>query len=150
LGTIAPGLSPGTLTFANNLSLDNGAILNYELSGTDTTVGGGINYLSSISGNLTLGGTLNVTETVAGSFLSAVEGDSWRIFSYTGTLTTGVFSLGTMPTLSSGNSFAIDTSTANQVNLVVVPEPAAIATAALGLGLLGAAGVRRRLRRAGR
>jgi fibronectin-binding autotransporter adhesin len=149
LGTIAPGLSPGTLTFANNLSLGSGSIVNYELSGTDTTVGSGINDLSSVSGNLTLAGTLNVTETVAGSFLSAVEGDSWRIFSYTGTLTTGVFSLGTMPTLSSGNSFAIDTSTANQVNLVVVPEPAAIATAALGLGLLGAAGVRRRLRRAG-
>jgi fibronectin-binding autotransporter adhesin len=148
LGTIAPGLSPGTLTFANNLSLGSGSIVNYELSGTDTTVGSGINDLSSVSGNLTLAGTLNVTGI--GSFLSANVGDSWRLFDYTGLLTDNGLSLGTMPTLSSGNSFAIDTSTANQVNLVVVPEPAAIATAALGLGLLGAAGVRRRLRRAGR
>jgi fibronectin-binding autotransporter adhesin len=145
LGKIAPGLSPGTLTFANNLSLDNGAILNYELSGTDTTVGGGINDLSSISGNLTLGGTLNVTETVAGSFLSAVEGDSWRIFSYTGTLTTGVFSLGSMPTLSDGKTFQVDTSTANQVNLVVVPEPATIVTVIAGLGMLGMVAARRRI-----
>ena len=148
LGTIAPGLSPGTLTFANNLSLSSGSIVNYELSGTDTTVGSGINDLSSVSGNLTLAGTLNVTGI--GSFLSANVGDSWRLFDYTGLLTDNGLSLGTMPTLPSGNSFAIDTSTANQVNLVVVPEPAAIATAALGLGLLGAAGVRRRLRRAGR
>ena len=148
LGTIAPGLSPGTLTFANNLSLGSGSIVNYELSGTDTTVGSGINDLSSVSGNLTLAGTLNVTGI--GSFLSANVGDSWRLFDYTGLLTDNGLSLGTMPTLSSGNSFAIDTSTANQVNLVVVPEPAAIATAALGLGLLGSAGVRRRLRRAGR
>lgn len=146
LGTIAPGLSPGTLTFANNLSLDNGSILNYELSGTDTTVGGGINDLSSISGNLTLGGTLNVTETVAGSFLSATEGDSWRLFSYTGTLTTGVFSLGSMPTLSSGKTFQVDTTTANQVNLVVVPEPATIVTVMVGLGMLGIVAARRRIR----
>jgi len=147
LGTIAPGLSPGTLTFANNLSLDSGSILSYELSGTDTTVGSGINDLSSVTGNLTLGGTLNVTETVAGSFLSAVEGDSWRIFSYSGSLTGGGLSLGSVPTLSSGKSFQIDTSTANQVNLVVVPEPATIVTVMAGLGMLGMVAARRRLRR---
>ena len=39
LGTIAPGTSPGTLTFENNLSLGSGSILDYELSGTDMTVG---------------------------------------------------------------------------------------------------------------
>lgn len=147
LGTIAPGASPGTLSFANDLSLDTGSILSYELSGTNTTVGSGINDLSSVLGNLSLDGTLNVTETAASSFLSANVGDSWRLFDYTGTLTDNGLTLGTMPTLSGGNSFAIDTSTANQVNLVVVPEPAAIATAVFGLGLLGAAGARRRLLR---
>jgi fibronectin-binding autotransporter adhesin len=150
LGTIAPGSSPGTLTFANDLSLGSASILSYELSGTDTTVGSGINDLSSVLGDLSLNGTLNVTETVAGSFLSANAGDSWRLFNYTGTLTGSGLSLGAMPALAAGNSFQIDTSVANQVNVVVVPEPAAIATVAVGLGLLGVAGARRRLRRLGR
>lgn len=150
LGTIAPGSSPGTLTFANNLSLGSGSILNYELVGTDTTVGGGVNDLSSIMGNLSLGGTLNVAETVAGSFLSATAGNSWRLFNYTGSLTDNGLTLGTMPTLASGNSFQIDTSTANQVSLVVVPEPATMVTVLAGLGMLAVAGARRRLRRVGR
>lgn len=149
LGTIAPGASPGTLTFANNLSLGSGSILNYELSGTDTTVGSGVNDLSSIMGNLSLGGTLNVTETVAGSFLSANVGDSWRLFNYTGSLTDNGLSLGSMPSLSGGNSFQIDTSTPNEVSLVVVPEPTAIVTVMVGLGMLGVVRARRRLRHAG-
>ncbi len=145
LGTIAPGSSPGTLTFANNLSLGAGSILDYELSGTDTTVGSGVNDLSSVLGDLMLDGTLNVTETVAGSFLSANVGDSWRLFNYTGTLTNNGVSLGSMPTLSGGNSFQIDTSTANQVNLVIVPEPGTIVSVLVGLGTLGMVAARRRV-----
>ncbi len=147
-GTIAPGLAggAGTLSFANNLSLGSGSILNYDLSGTDFTVGGGVNDFSAITGDLTLNGTLNVTETVAGSFLSANEGDSWRLFSYTGALTTGVFSLGSMPMLSGGKTFQVDTTTANQVSLVVVPEPATIVTVMVGLGMFGIVAARRRVR----
>jgi fibronectin-binding autotransporter adhesin len=146
LGTIAPGSSPGTLTFANDLSLGGGSILSYELSGTDMTVGSGINDLITLSGDLTLAGTINVTETVANSFLAADVGDSWRLFNFDGTLSGGL-SLGTMPTLSSGNSFQIDTSTPNQVNLVIVPEPGTIVTVMVGLGILGMVAARRRLQR---
>ncbi len=148
-GTIAPGFSPGTLTFANDLSLGISSILNYEMLGTNTTVGSGINDLSSVTGNLTLDGLLNVTETVANSFLSATVGNSWRLFDYSGTLTDNGLTLGTMPLLSEGLEFSIDTSTANQVNLVVVsavPEPGTLVMAIAGLAWLGRVAVRRRSR----
>lgn len=148
-GTLSPGLTGavGTISFGNNLGLGSGAIIAYQLIGTDTTVGGGVNDLSSITGDFTLGGTLNVTETIANSFLSANAGDTWRLFNFTGTLIDNGLSLGSMPALSGGKSFAIDTSVANQVNLAVVPEPASLVTVAIGLAAVGAAGARRRLRR---
>jgi fibronectin-binding autotransporter adhesin len=138
LGTIAPGLSgsAGTLSFANALALDSGSVLSYELSGTTTTSGGGINDLSAVTGNLSLDGTLNVSEIGVGSFLSATQGDTWRLFTYSGTLIDNGLSLGTVPTLASGLTLAVDTSTANEVNLIVVPEPAVAVSAMAGIGLL--------------
>ena len=137
-GTIAPGLSgsAGTLSFASNLSFDSGSILSYGLTGTSTTPGGGINDLSAVTGNLSLDGTLNVSEIGVGSFLTAAQGDTWRLFTYSGTLTDNGLSLGTVPTLSSGLTLAVDTSTPNQVNLIVVPEPAAAVSAMVGIGVL--------------
>ena len=108
--------------------------MSYGLSGTTTTPGGGINDLSAVTGNLSLDGTLNVSEIGVGSFLSATQGDTWRLFTYSGTLTNNGLSLGTVPTLSSGLSFAVDTSTPNQVNLIVVPEPAMAVSAMVGIG----------------
>jgi fibronectin-binding autotransporter adhesin len=136
LGTIAPGVSgsAGTLSFASNLSLDSGSLMSYGLSGTNTTAGGGINDLSAVTGNLSIDGTLNVSEIGVGSFLSATQGNSWRLFTYSGTLTNNGLSLGTVPTLSSGLSFAVDTSTPSEVNLIVVPEPAAAVSAMVGIG----------------
>ena len=146
LGKIAPGLSgsAGTLSFASNLSFDSGSILSYGLSGTSTTAGGGINDLSAVTGNLTLDGTLNVSEIGVGSFLSATTGDTWRLFTYAGTLTNNGLVLGSTPTLSSGLTLAVDTSTPNEVNLIVVPEPVATAAAVLGVGLMAVARMRRR------
>jgi fibronectin-binding autotransporter adhesin len=138
LGTIAPGVSgsAGTLSFANDLSLDSGSLLSYGLSGTTTTVGGGINDLSAVTGNLTLDGTLNVSEIGVGSFLSATQGNSWRLFTYSGTLTNNGLVLGSTPTLSSGLTLAVDTSTSNEVNLIVVPEPTATVSAMVGISAL--------------
>ena len=54
-GTLAPGTSPGTLTISNNLVLNSGATLTYELgTSSDRTV---------VTGNLTLDGTLNVSDS---------------------------------------------------------------------------------------
>lgn len=73
---------------------------------------------------------------------------SWRLFDYSGSLTGSSLTLGSMPTLAAGYSFVIDTSTAGQVNLSVVPEPAALVTVGIG-GLAAALGTVRR-RRGGR
>jgi fibronectin-binding autotransporter adhesin len=136
LGKIAPGLSgsAGTLSFASNLSLDPASILSYGLDGTNTTSGGGVNDLSAVAGNLSLDGTLNVSEIGVNSFLSATTGDTWRLFTYSGTLTDNGLVLGSTPTLSSGLTLAVDTSTPNEVNLIVVPEPAV--SAMVGIGVL--------------
>jgi fibronectin-binding autotransporter adhesin len=145
-GTLSPGLSGsvGTLSFANDLALGSGSTLSYELNGTNTTAGGSVNDLSAVTGNLTLDGTLNVSEIGVGSFLSATAGNTWRLFTYAGTLTNNGLSLGSTPTLSSGLTLAVDTSRPNEVNLIVVPEPVATVAAALGVGLMAAARMRRR------
>ncbi len=136
--TLAPGTSPGTLTILNALTLNSGSILDFELDGTDLTVGGGVNDLIDQVTNLTLDGTLNVD--ALGSFAGATAGDQWQLINYTGSLTDNTLALGTMPALASGLSFAIDTGTTGQVNLIVIPEPGSIAI----LALSAAAMLRRR------
>ncbi len=137
---LAPGTSPGTFTINNSLSLDAASSLSYELVGNNLTVGGGVNDLTTGITNLVLDGTLNVAELGAGTFLSAVAGDKWRLFNYSGTLTDNGLNLGSMPTLSTG-FFAIDTSTTGQVNLIVaVPEP----TSLLAIGAVAGLVLRRR------
>jgi hypothetical protein len=112
--------------------------MSYELVGNNTTVGGGINDLTTVGGNLTLDGTLNVAEIGAGTFLSAIAGDKWRIFNYSGSLTDNGLSLGSMPTLSDGLNFQVDTGTSGQVNLLIgaIPEPNVVSLLLAGLGLL--------------
>ncbi|MCX8090150.1 MAG: autotransporter-associated beta strand repeat-containing protein [Verrucomicrobiae bacterium] len=139
-GTLAPGASPGTLTFSGALTLASSAVLSFELKGNDTTVGSGVNDLVVVSGPLTLDGILNVTEIGAGSFLLANGGDKWRLFNYSDSINfvDNGLSLGSMPALQPGLYFTIDTSTPNQVNLVVVPEPSSVALllgGVVGMGL---------------
>lgn len=135
---LTPGTSPGTVTITGTggLVLGNGTALNFELSGTSQTVGGGINDLVTTGGNLTLDGILNVT--ALNSFSTVVAGNSWRLFNYSGTLTNNVVTLGTMPALPANLEWSVDTSVANQVNLVAVtvPEPGIVmAAAVVGMGL---------------
>jgi fibronectin-binding autotransporter adhesin len=142
--TLAPGSSPATLTIAGALSLGSSGSLSFELNGADTTVGGGINDLIQSVTDLTLDGTLNVTETTAGSFLSAHAGDTWTLITYSGNLTDNGLDLGAMPALSDGKYFAV-TATGGNVNLVVVPEPGVLALLATGLfGLIAYAWRKRR------
>ena len=65
------------------------------------------------------------------AFLGASLGDTWRLIDYSGTFTNNTLDLGATPALSGGNAFAVDTSVAGQVNLVVVPETSS--TGLLGL-----------------
>lgn len=142
-GTVSPGLSPGTLSINGPVSFGSAAILNFELNGGNTIVGGGVNDLIDLVTNLTLDGVLNVSETVAGSFATAANGSKWRLINYSGTLVDNVLTLGTTPTIPLGASLAIDTAAPGQVNLVyTVPEPASWLVALLAFAVGGM--VRRR------
>ncbi|MDQ0589228.1 autotransporter-associated beta strand repeat-containing protein [Variovorax paradoxus] len=109
--TLSPGdaSAPGTLTVNGSLSLDSGATLNYRF-GQAGTLGGALNDLTVVHGNLALDGTLNVSITPGGSSGPGV----YRVFSYDGALTDNGLALGTVP---AGDLF-VQTSIAQQVNLV--------------------------------
>ncbi|MFC6447739.1 autotransporter domain-containing protein [Shinella zoogloeoides] len=105
-GGILAGAQGQTLT-TGNLVLASGATINAALGAA-----GGAG-LFQVNGNLTLDGTLNVTD--AGGFGMGV----YRIVNYTGALTDNGLDIGTMPTLPAGTTTTVQTAMANQVNLVV-------------------------------
>jgi fibronectin-binding autotransporter adhesin len=131
---VAPGSGVGTLTVSNAFTLASSSNLNFELNPANNAVGGGINDLITGVSNLTLDGVLNVSG--AGDWTSVADFTKWRLFNYSGTLTNNLLTLGTMPTLGSGQSFQIDTSTPGQVNLIAVPEPSTLALLS-GLAVVG-------------
>lgn len=116
-GTLAPGglNAAGTLTFNGPLTLNASATLRYQL-GQAGTAGGTLNDLAVVNGALTLNGTLNVTQSAGGSFLQGV----YRLFDYTGILTDNVLDVGTLP---AGFTGVVQTSIANQVNLIASGAP---------------------------
>jgi fibronectin-binding autotransporter adhesin len=112
-GAISPGgigNAAGTLGIRGDLTLNDASALNFNF-GQANTVGGSLNDLIDLSGNLVLNGTLNVTETSGGSFAPGL----YRVISYGGTLTDNGLNIGLMP---AGSDVVIQTSIANQVNLV--------------------------------
>jgi fibronectin-binding autotransporter adhesin len=109
-GVIAPGNSPGMLTINGDLSLAGGSLLDYEF-GQSNIVGGPLNDLIKVGGDLTLDGAIDVTVTSGGNFDTGV----YRILSYGGALTNNGLALGAMP---AGSVVGVQTSVAGQVNLV--------------------------------
>ena len=110
-GSLAPGDTgaAGTLTVNGSLSVANGAALTYQFGQADV-VGGPLNDLTVVHGNLSLDGTLNVSATPGGSFGPGL----YRIISYDGTLNDQGLALGSTP----GGSYQVQTSVAHQVNLL--------------------------------
>ena len=86
--------------------------MDYEL-GVPGTVGGGVNDLTMVNGQLTLGGTLNLTA------LPGFGPGTYELFSYTGSLTANTVTFGTLPPGYGAGNFSISTATAGQVDLVV-------------------------------
>ncbi|QCB56106.1 autotransporter outer membrane beta-barrel domain-containing protein [Sphingopyxis sp. PAMC25046] len=109
-GILAPGNSPGTLNIDGDLSLAGGSVLNFEF-GEAGVVGGALNDLVNVGGDLTLDGTINVTSSSGGYF----GGGIYRVFNYAGTLIDNGLALGSMP---AGSDVTVQTSVAGQVNLI--------------------------------
>jgi fibronectin-binding autotransporter adhesin len=108
---LAPGAgSAGTLTIGGNLSLSATTQLDFEF-GQAGSVGGGLNDLVEVGGNLTLDGVINVSVPAGGAFDIGV----YRVFNYGGALTDNGLTLGALP---GGSNVAVQTSIAGQVNLV--------------------------------
>ncbi|WP_181175673.1 autotransporter-associated beta strand repeat-containing protein [Mesorhizobium sp. B2-3-4] len=107
-GTLAPGAagnSPGTLTIAGNLALGNSNLkVNF---GQADVVGGPLNDAINVGGNLTLDGTLNVTQSPGGTLGPGI----YRVISYNGSLTDNGLNV-------TDANYFVQTSVANQVNLV--------------------------------
>jgi autotransporter-associated beta strand protein len=114
-GTLAPGNGVGTLTISNGLAVNGVAALQYALgTNSDRTV---------VSSNLTLGGTLNVSDA------GGLTNTTYTVFTYGGALTYNGVTIGATPTNSF--SYAIDTNTAGVVKLDVttLSPPVALFTA---------------------
>ena len=84
-GTLAPGGSIGTLNITGNLDLTGGTAA-FELGtpGTSHTAVG-TSDLSAVTGNLTLGGTLNLIDNAGANSQGTAGVGSYKIFTYTGT-----------------------------------------------------------------
>jgi fibronectin-binding autotransporter adhesin len=103
-GALAPGVSAGTLTVSNSLTLNPGAALNFELGATNAS------DRITVSGALALGGTLNVTN------LAGFGTNTYTLMTYGGALSGSLPAIGVMPT---GYTGTVNTNTAGQVKLVV-------------------------------
>jgi fibronectin-binding autotransporter adhesin len=113
-GYLTPGaaaLQPGLLSIGGNLALAPGAILEYDF-GQANTPGGTFNDLIRVDGNLTLAGTINITEAPGGTF----EPGIYRVIDYGGTLTDLGLSIGTTPV----SGLQVLTAIPQQVDLVYV------------------------------
>ena len=111
--TLAPGglgSAPGTLRINGDLHLGIGSQLAYSF-GEANVVGGAFNDLTTVGGDLTLDGTLNVTVSPGGGAFNA---GLYRVINYDGNLTNNGLTVGAVPS----PDFFVQTSVANQVNLV--------------------------------
>ena len=108
-GTINPGFSPGTLTFADGLTLGGGSTLLMEIAGD---AAGEFDFID-VGGDLTLDGLLQVT--LLDGFRPG-EGERFALLDYGGTLT-GTFDA--IEVLGSDYQFAADYAADGSVSLWV-------------------------------
>ncbi len=81
-GILNPGASPGFSTITGNLTLSGTSVINIEMAGYARGIASGYDAIH-VTGNVTLGGTVNVLET--GGFVAAL-GDVFHIVSAGGAL----------------------------------------------------------------
>ncbi|MDP3551085.1 MAG: autotransporter domain-containing protein [Novosphingobium sp.] len=110
--TIAPGNSAGNLTVGGDLVLSADSTLAFEL-GAPGGAEGTDSDLIAVLGNLTLDGTLNVSDV--GGFGVGL----YRLINYNGTLADNGLYIGATPPGFAAGDLSVITSTARQVNLLV-------------------------------
>ncbi|MEI7900027.1 MAG: hypothetical protein WCK89_07225, partial [bacterium] len=117
-GTLAPGTAgtAGTMVLNNGLTNAAGATLSFDLA-YPNVVGSKTNDLISVTGSVSLDGTVNVA-ALTGFSPGGHKGDKWRLINYTGSLAGGGMTVGSVP--SSTYTLGIDTATLGQVNLVIL------------------------------
>ena len=107
---LSPGNPSGTLTISNELDLSDQTELQFGLGTNGDEV--------VVSGNLTLGGQLNITN------LGGFGVGSYTLLAYGGVLTMGNLSIASAP---AGFIYTISTNTPGQINLIVqLPTPPVI------------------------
>ncbi|MHA3771339.1 autotransporter-associated beta strand repeat-containing protein [Verrucomicrobiota bacterium sgz303538] len=151
--TISPGNSAGTLSIAGNFSLNAAAHLALELG---TTAAIGSDRLSIGSGNVTLGGSLDITllptfaDNIGDTFTIILNGGGSAIDGLFSNVTPTGATTGLL-TLADGHQFVVNYAAnadggavANDVALTIaaVPEPSTIVAMLGGAGML--LGLRRR------
>lgn len=118
---LAPGGSAGagTLTLSNDFVLNGGAMLRFDLAGTETT-GDGTNDLLLISGDLVLSGAIRVDF----SFLDAlpVSPGNYTLIRYTGALVGGATNF-TAANASNRLAFAFDDTTPGEIHVLISGSP---------------------------
>jgi len=121
---LAPGTGAGTLTISNELDLSDQTVLRFGLGASSDKV--------VVSGDLSLGGLLNITNT--GGFGAG----TYTLFTYGGALTMGSLTIASAP---AGFGYTISTNTAGQINLIVtLPQFNAINAGTDGLVMSGSGG----------
>jgi autotransporter-associated beta strand protein len=150
-GTLSPGSSPGVITLGSLTLTDTSTtVIEVASAGTRGTAYDGVSILTA--SGLTYGGTM----TLAFGGSAIANNTTFDIFAFTGSssgslaaIESSGFYAGTWTPLGSGTYRLLagdQTLTFSQStgDVIVVPEPAAMALAAVGLGTMGLALLRRR------